>query len=47
MHQVLACGEALAVAAELEGVGTEVVGDVAEGIVGVVGHQAVEAVLSA
>lgn len=47
MHQVLARGEAFAIAAELEGVGTEVVRDVAEGVVGVVRHQAMEAVLSA
>lgn len=47
VHQILACGETLAVSAQFQGVGTEVVGDVAECIIRVIGHQAVEAVLSA
>lgn len=47
MHQVLAGGEAFAVATQFECVGTEVVRDVAQSVVRVVGHQAVEAVLPA
>lgn len=46
MHQVLAGGEAFAVAAEFQGVGAEVVRDVAQSIVGIIGHQAMEAILS-
>lgn len=47
MHQVLAGGEAFAVAAQFQGMGTEVVWDVAQSVVRVVGHQAVEAILPA
>lgn len=47
MHQVLASGEAFAVAAQFEGVCAEVVWDVAESVVRVIGHQAMEAVLPA
>lgn len=47
MHQILAGGEALPIAAQLQGVGTEVVGDIAQRVVRVVGHQTMEAILSA
>lgn len=47
MHQVLAGGEAFAVAAQFEGVWAEVVGDAAQSVVWVIGHQAMEAVLPA
>lgn len=47
MHQVLAGGEAFAVAAQFEGMCAEVVRDVAQSVVRVIGHQAVEAVLPA
>lgn len=47
MHQVLARGEAFAITAEFEGVGTKVVRDVAEGVVRVIRHQAMEAIVSA
>lgn len=47
MHQILARGETFPVPAQFEGVGTEVVRDVAQRVVGVVGDQAMEAILSA
>lgn len=47
MHQILACGETLPVAAQFQGMGTEVVGDVAQCIIRVIRHQAMKAVLSA
>lgn len=47
MHQILACRKTFPVAAQLEGMGTEVVGDVAQCIIGVICHQAMETVLSA
>lgn len=47
MHQVLAGGEAFAIAAQFEGVGTEVVWDVAQSVVRIIAHQAVEAGLPA
>ncbi len=42
VHQVLAGGEAFAVAAEFESMGTEVVWDVAKGIIRIIGNQAME-----
>lgn len=47
MHQVLVGGEAFAVTAQFEGVSTEIVRDVAQSVVRVISHQAVEAVLPA
>jgi hypothetical protein len=47
VHQILACGETLPVAAQFQGMGTEVVGDVAQCIIGVICHQAMETILSA
>lgn len=47
MHQILARGETFPVPAQLEGVGTEVVRDVAQRVVGVISDQAVETILSA
>lgn len=47
MHQVLAGGEAFAIAAQFEGLCVEVVWDVAQSVVWVIGHQSVEAVVPA
>lgn len=47
MHQILACGETLPIAAQFQGMGTEVVGDVAQCIIRVIRHQAMETILSA
>lgn len=45
MHQVLAGGEIFAIAAQFEGVCAEVVWDVAQSVVRVIGNQTMEAVL--
>lgn len=47
VHQILACGETLPIAAQFQGMGTEVVGDVAQCIIRVIRHQAMETILSA
>jgi len=46
VHQVLAGGEAFAVAAEFESMGTEVVRDVAQGVIRIIGNQAMEPIFS-
>lgn len=47
MHQVLAGGEAFAVAAQFKGMSAEVAWDVEQSVVRVIGHQAMEAIFPA